>query len=346
MYVQQSKPPSNSLLYITHCFTNSEDFHVNSFGAMDLRTSSHIPSDALVQFYTAVRITVAVVFFTIAREPPAFLTQVGPPLSAVTTTLSPCFIIFLVPYYLRLATRRIPRDAPTYVDESVCTDVEEDERTEVDMSEIDISSDETVIHDPNWEEEEDGSKVEKYENSGILFQELAGEAARDEGDTTEEGPSQETEGELLGRSDILSGDETIHEVSTKEGNVGGNERLEDAEVEFSDEITGAVDLDEMVVGVSAKLEENDRVPCGEMPDVTDQSTEGDNLRKSPPPKVNTHKPSPTPDFPPSSTLSGKRLRTYWDPAPGNELYISRQTRTFESFHVALESRTRPPWAFG
>ncbi|EIT74672.1 hypothetical protein AO1008_11050 [Aspergillus oryzae 100-8] len=154
---------------------------------MDLRTSSHIPSDALVQFYTAVRITVAVVFFTIAREPPAFLTQVGPPLSAVTITLSPCFIIFLVPYYLRLATRRIPRDAPTYVDESVCTDVEEDERTEVDMSEIDISSDETVIHDPNWEEEEDGSKVEKYENSGILFQELAGEAARDEGDTTEEG---------------------------------------------------------------------------------------------------------------------------------------------------------------
>ncbi|KAB8271827.1 hypothetical protein BDV30DRAFT_138826 [Aspergillus minisclerotigenes] len=286
-------------------------------GAMDLRTISHIPSDALAQFYTAVRITVAVVFFTITREPPAFLTQVGPPLSAVTTTLSPCFIILLVPYYLRLATRRIPRDAPTYVDESVSTDVEEDERTEVDMSEIDISSDETVIHDPNWEEEEAGSKVEKYENSGIVFQdELAGEDGRDEGDTAEEGPSEETDGGLLGRSDILSGDETIHEVSTKEGNVGDNERLEDAEVEFSDEITGAVDLDEMAVGIGAKLEENDMVPCGETPDVTDQSTEGDNLRE------------------------------YWDPAPGNELYISRQTRTFESFHVALESRTRPPWAFG
>ncbi|KAK6816061.1 hypothetical protein RU639_009230 [Aspergillus parasiticus] len=313
---------------------------------MDLRTSSHISSDALAQFYTAVRVTVAVLFFTITREPPAFLTQVGPPLSAVTTTLSPCFIILLVPYYLRLATRRIPRDAPTYVDESVCTDVEEDERTEVDMSEIDISSDETVIHDPNWEEEE-GSKVEKYENSGMVFQgELAGEAGRDEGDTTEEGPSEETDGGLLERSNILLGDETFHEVSTKEGNVGDNERLEEAEVEFSDEITGAVDLHEMAVGVGAKLEENDRVPCGETPDVIDQSTEGDNPRESPPPKVNAHKPSPTPDFPPSSTLSGKRLRTYWDPAPGNELYISRQTRTFESFHIALESRTRPPWAFG
>ena len=314
---------------------------------MGLRTSSHIQSEVLAQFYTAVRITVAVVFFTITREPPAFLVQVGPILSALTTALSPCFIILLVPYYIRLVTRQTPRAAPTYVDESICTDVEEDdERTEVEMSEIDISSDETVIHDAIWEEEV-GRKVGKCESHSIVFQdEIAGEAGRDGGDTVKEGSSKENDGGLLVRSDILSSDETVHEISTIEEDVGNNERLGEDDIEFNDEITRAIDLDEMAVGVGAKLEDNDMVPCGETPDVSDQRAEGDILRESPPPKANTHKPSPTPDFPPSGTLSGKRLRTYWDPAPGNELYISRQTRTFESFHVAFESRTRPPWAFG
>ncbi|KAE8133171.1 hypothetical protein BDV38DRAFT_287030 [Aspergillus pseudotamarii] len=313
---------------------------------MDLRTSPHIPSEVLAQFYTAVRITVAVVFFTITREPPAFLVQVGPPLSALATALSPCFIILLVPYYVRLATRRTPRVAPTYVDESVCTDIEEGERTEVEMSEIDISSDETVIHDANWEEE-DGRKVDKCESHSIVLQdEIADEAGRDEGDTVEEGSSERNDGRLLEGSDMLSSDETIHEVFTIEEDVGNNERLEEADIEFNDEITRAVDLDEMAVGVGAKLEDNDMVPCGETPDVPDQSTEGDLLRESPPPIVNAHKPSPTPDFPPSGTSSGKRLRAYWDPAPGNEMHILRQTRTFESFYVALESRTRPPWTFG
>ncbi|KAE8358617.1 hypothetical protein BDV27DRAFT_150290 [Aspergillus caelatus] len=216
---------------------------------MDLRTSSHIPSEVLAQFYTAVRITVAVVFFTITREPPAFLVQVGPPLSALTTALSPCFIILLVPYYVRLATRRTPRVAPTYIDESVCTDIEEeDERAEVEMSEIDISSDETVIHDANWEEE-DGGKVDKCESHSIVFQdEIAGEAGRDEGDTVEEGSSEGNDGRLLVGSDMLSSDETVHEVFTIEEDAGGNERLEEADIEFNDEIARAVHLDEMAVG--------------------------------------------------------------------------------------------------
>ncbi|OGM47544.1 hypothetical protein ABOM_004208 [Aspergillus bombycis] len=313
---------------------------------MDLRTSSHIPSDVLAQFYTAVRITVAVVFFTITRKPPTLLVQAGPPLSALTTALSPCFIILLIPYYLRLATRRTPREAPRYVDESVCTDVEEeDERTAVELSDVDISSDDTVIHDINWEEE-DGSNVKKCESRGIVsLDEIAGEAGRDGENVIKDGPSEGSDEALLDRCDVMSSDETTHDISTDEEDVGNSERLEEADIEFGDEITHAIDLDETVIGVNAKLEENGMVPCGQAPDVTDQSTEEDILRELPSPKAITHQPSPTPDFPPSGTLSGKRLRAYWDPAPGNELYISRQTRTFESFHAALESRTRPPWAF-
>ncbi|KAE8372137.1 hypothetical protein BDV26DRAFT_286191 [Aspergillus bertholletiae] len=220
---------------------------------MDLRTTSRISSDVLAQFYAVVRITVAVAFFTITREPPTFLVQVEPPLSSVTTALSPCFFILLIPYYLRLATRRALRDAPRYVDEGVCTDVEEeDEQTQVDLSEIDISSDETVIHDVNWNGD-DGSNVEKCESCDLVFRdEIAGEAGRDEGDPVEEGPSEGNDEGLLKRSDMTSSDGIIRKVSTIQGDVRNSERLEEVDRAFREEITRAVDLDEMAVGESAK----------------------------------------------------------------------------------------------
>ncbi|GAB1196329.1 hypothetical protein APSETT444_005598 [Aspergillus pseudonomiae] len=246
---------------------------------MDLRTSS-LPSDVLVQFYTAVRITVAVVFFTITRKPPSFLVQAGPPLAALTTAFSPCFIVLLVPYYLRLATRRTLCDAPRYVDESVCTDVEEeDERTAVELSDVDISSDDTVIHDINWGE--DDSNVKKCESRDVVFlNEIPGEAGRDGEDVVKEGPSEGNEEALLDRRDMMPSDEIIHDISPDEEDAGNSERLEEADIEFSDEITRAIDLDEMVVGGDAKLEENDMVSCGQAPDITDQSTEEDITNKN------------------------------------------------------------------
>ncbi|KAF7586134.1 hypothetical protein BBP40_009417 [Aspergillus hancockii] len=282
-------------------------------------------SDVLSQFCTALRILVTVVFFGLARESPAFLVQIIKRFSGTNAALLPCFVLLLIPYLLRLVARQLPRDASKYVDESV-------ETGDMGRAMSDFGSDVTVTQNVG-RGEKGGDTFGNFERKEIVSGDrTAGEVVRD-------GDAGEWEGS--GGRNIVPSQETTRGVDLRKGDDVEVERPGVSDIECGDEIAGAVDPRE---GDVETLEKKEIVPYDETPDSINQSIDGGTIPAFPQPQDDTHKPSHTPTPPLYDTLPGKRHCAHWDTAPGNKLYSSRSTKLLESTHIALETKTRPPWA--
>jgi hypothetical protein len=193
-----------------------------------------------------------------------------------------------------------------------------------------------------------GDRFEKFERKDIGPGDRTAGECQDEGDAGEIS-SQETtggvglheedvdEGVINSRNDSIPSKETSRRIGLYKGDIDEDKRQGGNDIVCGDEITRAVDPNERDVEKGETLEKKHIGPCEESPDSIDQRSDGNT-------QDYTHKSSSTPQAPPYDAPTEKKHCAHWDTAPGNELYSSRKTKMFESTHVALETKTRPPWA--
>ncbi|KAF5859313.1 hypothetical protein ETB97_002975 [Aspergillus alliaceus] len=212
---------------------------------------------------------------------------------------------------------------------------EEDERTEVDISDLNVGSDNTFFHNVHWDEKVI-TEVERFVLSDIVIEdETDGEVSCGRRDTFEDDPPETNDKGIPGIHDFITSNVSPDAVSVCEGVVEESERLEGNDAASGNELTRAVDPDKTVVEVCEKLSKNDAVRRDASSGVASERYTSPAYRLI---EEYTHKSSSIPDPPPANDLSGEHRYAYWIPEPETEMYISRKTKGFESIRIALEKR--------